>query len=379
MPRRKSDTSVHLFVLPVSVVQPVNLWFNSNILSLAQLTYRHMNRFLFFLTVCICCHQSLTAQKLADKANAFIDLLNDAQKTKALYPFDTAERYRFMYVPLDDRKGISMNELNDAQRDAAFDLLKTSLSEETVKKIHSIMLLDNVLKELEHRKPEDHYRDPGKYFLTIFGIPSAKTIWGWRFEGHHVAFHFSANKKELVAGTPSFLGSNPAIVLAGPQKDEQVLKEETDRGFALLHALSADELKKAIIDSVAPGEIVTAASRKAMIANPAGIKYSELSPANKQLFLQLLTMYIHRYTKLFADNMLKQIQTAGLDNLWFTWAGYTEHVIGKPYYYRIQGPTIIIEYDNSQNNANHIHTVIRDLTNDFGGDMLLQHYKESHN
>ncbi len=89
-------------------------------------------------------------------------------------------------------------------------------------------------------------------------------------------------------------------------------------------------------------------------------------------------MYIHRYTKLFADNMLKQIQTAGLDNLWFTWAGYTEHVIGKPYYYRIQGPTIIIEYDNSQNNANHIHTVIRDLTNDFGGDLLLEHYKESH-
>ena len=337
-----------------------------------------MNRFLCFLAIAIFCNQSLSAQNLADKANAFISTLNDAQKTEALYPFDTAERYRFMYVPLDDRKGISMNELSAAQQAAAMDLLKTSLSEETIKKVKSIMLLDNVLKELEHRKPEDHFRDPGKYFLTIFGIPAAKTIWGWRFEGHHVAFHFSANKKELVSGTPSFLGSNPAIVLAGPQKDEQILKEETDRGFALLHALSADELKKAVIDSTAPNEIVTAASRTAMIAHPAGIKYSELSPANQQLLLQLLGMYIHRYTKLFADNMLKQIQTAGLDNLWFTWAGYQEHAIGHPYYYRIQGPTIIIEYDNSQNNANHIHTVIRDLTNDFGGDVLLQHYKESH-
>ncbi|MEO5594609.1 MAG: DUF3500 domain-containing protein, partial [Chitinophagaceae bacterium] len=198
-----------------------------------------MNRLLIFFVVCIFCTQLLSAQNLVDKANAFIGTLNDAQKTAALYPFDTAERYRFMYVPLEDRKGISMNELNTTQQAAVMDLLKTSLSEETVQKVKSIMLLDNVLKELEHRKPEDHFRDPGKYFLTIFGIPSSKTIWGWRFEGHHVAFHFSADKKELVAGTPSFLGSNPAIVLDGPQKDKQVLKEETDRGFALLHALSA--------------------------------------------------------------------------------------------------------------------------------------------
>jgi len=331
-----------------------------------------------FLLVTNLSYKSLPAQGLADKANAVINILSEEQKTKALYPFDTAERYRFMYVPLEDRKGISMNELNPAQQAAVIDLLKTSLSQETVKKVQDIMQLDLVLKDLEHRKADDHYRDPGKYFLTIFGIPSATTIWGWRFEGHHVAFHFSADKKELVAGTPSFLGSNPATVLAGPQKDKQVLKEETDRGFALLHALSAAELKKAVIDSVAPGEILTAATRKAMIANPAGIRYSELSAANKQLFLQLLNMYVHRYTKLFADNMLKQIQAAGLDNLWFTWAGYTEHVLGKPYYYRIQGPTLIIEYDNSQNNANHIHTVIRDLTNDFGGDMLLEHYRSSH-
>src|ERR1700712_5042352 len=338
-----------------------------------------MLRFLLIITICIYCTKPVTAQDLVGKANTFIAALNDTQKTKALYPFDTAERYRFMYIPLDDRKGISMNELSDAQKTAAFDLLKTSVSEETVKKIQSIMLLDNVLKEMEHRKPEDHFRDPGKYFLTIFGIPSAKTIWGWRFEGHHIAFHFSANKKELVAATPSFLGSNPAIVLQGPQKDENVLKDETDKGFAFLHALSPDELKKAVIDTAAPNEIITAANRKAMIDHPAGLKYSDMSPANKQLMLQLLSLYIHRYTKLFADNMLKQIQTAGLDNLWFTWEGYTEHVLGKPCYYRIQGPTIIIEYDNSQNNANHIHTVIRDLTNDFGGDILLQHYRESHN
>jgi Protein of unknown function (DUF3500) len=333
---------------------------------------------LLFIALCILLIAPARSQDLVGKANGFIKLLNDTQRVKALYPFDTAERYRFMYVPLEDRKGISVNELNPAQRVALMDLLHTCLAEETVKKVSQIMLLDNVLKELEHRKPEDHYRDPGKYFVTIFGIPSATTIWGWRFEGHHVAFHFSANKKQLVAGTPSFLGSNPAIVLDGPEKNKEVLKEETDKGFAFLHALSPDELKKAITDTGAPKEIITEAKRVAMIDHPAGIRYNELSPAHQQMLLQLLGLYIHRYTKLFADDMLKEIQTAGLDKLWFTWAGYTEHVIGHPYYYRIQGPTIIIEYDNTQNNANHIHTVIRDLKNDFGGDMLLEHYRQSH-
>lgn len=337
-----------------------------------------MNRYILILLLAFLFSVPSKSQDLVGKANKFIQLLDTAQRTKTLYPFDTEERYRFKYVPLDDRKGISYNELNTAQRKALMDLLGTCLSKETVKKVNAIMQLELVLKELEQRKPEDHYRDPGKYFVTIFGIPSDKTIWGWRFEGHHVAFHFSADKKQLVAGTPSFLGTNPAIVQSGPQKNTQVLKEETDKGFALLHALSAEEITKAVIDTTAPAEILTEANRKAMIDHPAGIKYTELLPEHQQQLLQLINLYINRYTTLFAGTMLKEIQTAGLDNLWFTWAGNTTPVLGKPYYYRIQGPTIIIEYDNTQNNANHVHTVIRDLKNDFGGDMLLEHYRQNH-
>ena len=337
-----------------------------------------MKQFWLFIVLFCLFSGSMHAQDLISKANAFLHLLDSTQRSKTFYPFDNEERYRFNFVPLDDRKGISVNELNAAQRTALMNLLRTCLSEETVKKVNNIMQLDIILKELEHRKPEDHFRDPGKYFVTIFGIPSARTIWGWRFEGHHVAFHFSADKNRLVSGTPSFLGSNPGIVLSGPQKGEEVLKDETAKGFGLLHALSAEELKKAIIDSVAPREIITGSNRKAMIDHPSGIRYDELSPGNQQLLLQLVNLYVRRYTKLFADDMLKEIQGAGLEKLWFTWAGNTEHVLGKPYYYRIQGPTIIIEYDNTQNNANHVHTVIRDLTNDFGGDLLLEHYKESH-
>ena len=318
------------------------------------------------------------SQNMVAKANAFIGLLDSTQRNKALYPFDTNERYRFKYIPLEDRKGISLVELNVLQEKALMELLSSCLSEQTVKKVKAIMQLDIILKDLEKRKPEDNYRDPLKYFVTIFGIPSSSTIWGWRFEGHHVAFHFSADKKQLVAGTPGFLGSNPAIVQGGDQKGKEVLKEETDKGFALLHALSKEELKKAITDTVAPVEIITGDSRQAMIDHPAGIRYNELSPAHQQQLLQLINLYINRYTRLFANTMLKEIQVAGLDKLWFTWAGYTKPVLGKPYYYRIQGPTIIIEYDNTQNNANHVHTVVRDLKTDFGGDLLLEHYRQSH-
>ena len=178
-----------------------------------------------------------------------------------------------------------------------------------------------------------------------------------------------------MSGTPSFLGSNPGIVLAGPEKGKQVLKDETELGFALLHSLDASQLKKAMISADAPGEIFTSNSRKALISDPQGILYNELTAVQQKNFLQLLSVYIHRYTRFFAMGMMQEIETAGLNKLRFAWAGAQQPGPGNPHYYRIQGPSIIIEYDNTQNNANHVHTVIRDLNNDFGGDELMEHYK----
>ncbi|MGC4036126.1 MAG: DUF3500 domain-containing protein [Chitinophagaceae bacterium] len=310
-------------------------------------------------------------------ANAFLQSLTGEQRAKAQFIFDTEERYNWHFIPKDDRKGISINELNESQRKAAFALLHTTVSDQAFTKATSIMQLDNVLHELENRKPEDHYRDPGKYFFTIFGNPFVDSTWGWRLEGHHVSFNFSFADKKLVGGTPSFLGSNPAIVLAGPEKGKQVLKDETELGFTLLHSLDAAQQSKAIFSKDAPGEIFTAASRKAMIDTPQGILYSDLNEKQKQLFLQLLSLYIHRYTRFFAEGMMHEIETAGLNNLRFAWAGAMQSGPGNPHYYRIQGPTLIIEYDNTQNNANHVHTVIRDLKNDFGGDELMEHYRNS--
>lgn len=305
-------------------------------------------------------------------------MLDAAQKAKALYPFDAEERYNFHFFPKEDRKGIAMDELSAAEKEAALNLMKSCLSESAVKKVQDIMELENVLKALEHRQPDDHYRDPGHYYFTVFGVPGNNTIWGWRLEGHHISFNFSVNENKLVSGTPGFLGANPAIVPDGPQKGKEVLKEETDEAYTLLQSLSNDQLKKAIITTTAPNEIITFVSRKALIEHPAGIRYAELTPRQQQYVLQLVNLYVHRYTRLFADTMLKEIQAAGLDQLWFAWAGDTQPGIGHPHYYRIQGPTIIIEYDNTQNNANHIHTVVRDLQHDFGGDLLLDHYKASH-
>lgn len=315
---------------------------------------------------------------MAVAAENFINTLDINQRSTTLYPFDSEERFNFHYTPINDRKGLPLDKMNETQKNAAINLLKTCLTDGTVKKVKEIIELEKILKVLEKRKPDDNFRDPGKYHLAIFGIPADSTIWGWRFEGHHVSFNFSANDNSLVSGTPGFLGTNPAIVLEGPQKGKEILKEEKEKGFTLLRSLTPDQLKTAIIDSVAPAEIITRNDRKAMIEHPAGLSYSQMTPLQREKLLQLISLYVHRYKKNFADNMLKQIQHAGLDKLIFAWAGHTESGPGHPHYYRIQGPTLIIEYDNTQNNANHVHTVVRDLLHDFGGDMLLEHYKAGH-
>jgi hypothetical protein len=320
---------------------------------------------------------NMNAQSSVNAANFFISLLSKEQKAETVFSFDNDERYNYHFVPI-ERKGISFNEMNENQKQSAFDLLETCLSNETFKKTKEIIQLEEVLKVLEKRNPEDHYRDTGNYHITIFGIPSGQTIWGWRFEGHHISFNFSFLKQTLTAGTPGFMGSNPGIVLSGAKKGLQVLKNETEMGFDLLQSLNDNQLRKTVIDTIAIQEIISFDKRKLNLMKPEGIRYSELSVQQQQKMLQLIRLYVHRYTKLFADDMLKEIQLQGLENLWFAWAGDSKSMRGKGTYYRIQGPTVLIEYDNTQNNANHVHSVIRDLKHDFGGDELLEHYKTDH-
>lgn len=320
------------------------------------------------------CAQQTARENMSSAAQKFLQTLSTAQKQKAQFDFTDDERFHWHYVPM-DRKGIPLRELDTGQREAALALLRLALSDSGYSKALSVVQLENVLREVEGRSVNDDYRHSGKYYFSVFGNPSADKIWGWRFEGHHVAFNFSSKNGKLFSGTPSFLGSNPAIVLAGPEKGKQILKNETEAGLGLLNALDPDQQSKAVIQIKAPSEIITGNSRVAMISDPKGILYSELRPSQQKLLLELLSIYIQRYTKMLAMAMMNDIEKAGLENLRFAWAGEKATGPGHPHYYRIQGPTIIIEYDNTQNNANHVHTVVRDLKNDFGGDELLTHYK----
>jgi hypothetical protein len=318
------------------------------------------------------------AQSMSKIANKFVASLDATQKPLTLFPYDGEERYNFHYFPIDDRKGLPLDKMNADQKKMVMSLLSSCLADNTIKKINDIIELENILKVLENRKADDHFRDPGKYHLAIFGEPGEKNIWGWRFEGHHVSFHFSAENNTLVAGTPGFLGSNPAIVPDGPKKGQEILKDEKVLAVNLLKSFSVEQLKKAIVSAEAPGDIVTRIDRKAMISDPGGIMYTEMTPDQQMQFMGLIQLYISRYKKQFADTLLNEVKNAGVEKLHFAWAGDRETGTGHPHYYRIVGPTIIIEYDNTQNNANHVHTVVRDLLHDYGGDQLLEHYKHGH-
>lgn len=339
-----------------------------------------MNRFTLLMALLSMIALSSPGQKagIVNSASKFISSLNKDQQLKASFSYDDDERYNFHFVPKDNRKGISLNELMPSQKEAAMSLMKSCLSADGYRKTTEIMQLEIILKAVEKRGDSDHYRDPGKYFISIFGIPGKNTVWGWRVEGHHVAFNFSSSQNKLVATTPGFMGSNPAVVQEGPQKGKEILKDETEKGFTLLRSLSKDQMEAVIIDSIAPADIFTFNKRKALIDHDGGLKWSSMNSAQQQNLLNLIQVYVHRYTKLFADEMMKDIQQAGLENLRFSWAGAREPGIGHPHYYRVQGPTIIIEYDNTQNNANHVHAVLRDLKHDFGGDELMEHYRSGH-
>ena len=339
-----------------------------------------MYKFRFLLICSICCMTAnrIVAQSPAAAAKQFISLLDSTQYHVAVYPFDDEERYVYHYFPVNDRKGLPLDRMTTAQRDAAFALVRSCIDGQTEKKIREIIQLEVLLKQIENRAADDHFRDPGKYHFTVFGIPSPKTIWGWRIEGHHVYFNFSAKDNKLVGGSPAFLGSNPAIVQSGPDKGKEVLKEEKETGLALLKLLNADQKKQAIFSDEAPGEIITGIKRDATMENNQGITFASLNPAQQEQMLAIITLYVHRFTKVFASDMLDEIRKAGLANLRFAWAGDQTTGPGHPHYYRIQGPTLIIEYDNTQNNGNHLHTVVRDLKHDFGGDALLEHYRTGH-
>ena len=315
----------------------------------------------------------IAADEMAAAAGKFLDALSPELRVKASFDWKNDERLNWHFIPK-DRKGLTLKEMSADQRKLAHALLQTGLSAHGYGKATNIMSLEPVLFELEGAERKVP-RDAVLYHFSVFGKPEAKGTWGWRVEGHHFSANFTIVKGEFFSSTPSFLGSNPAEVRQGPRKGVRVLSAEEDIARELVKSLDAEQQKAAIIDTKAPDDILTAAKRTVTPLEKQGIEAAKLTAGQRDTLMKLIREYVGRVRPELAKEDLRKIEAAGVDKVQFAWAGGLEK--GVRHYYRVQGPTFLLEYDNTQNNANHVHAVWRDFNGDFGEDILRKHLAET--
>lgn len=312
------------------------------------------------------------AQEMAEAATKFLDSLTPDQRTKAALKFDDKAREDWHYVPRENA-GVEFSEMTANQRMAARTLLRSALSSRGMNKVEEIMLLDAVLREVE--KDSGPRRDPLAYSIAVFGTPEEAGPWGWKIEGHHISLNFTGVADEA-AVTPSFLGANPAEVRQGDRAGVRVMAAAEDIARELLALLNDAQRKAAIIGEKAPGDILAVPGRSLSEIDSMGVEVAAMDQAQRALIERLLQEYAENLRQELADHELERIRAAGIDKIRFAWMGGTKR--GEGHYYRLSGPTFVIEYDNTQNNANHVHTVWRDRTRDFGHDLLKEHYEHGH-
>ncbi len=317
-------------------------------------------------------HAHETAADMAAAASRFLESLTPESRQQATYPLTDEERENWHFVPK-RRNGLPFKQMSPQQQELTKALLRTGLSAHGMARAEAIVSMETVLRELENGAS---WRDPELYFVTIFGTPAKDKSWGWRFEGHHVSFNFTIVDGRHVFFAPSFLGANPAEVRGGPREGERILGEEDDLGRAFVKSLDDTQRAVAVFADRAPRDIITGAKRRVEPLSPIGVAYADLSPAQREKLMELVRLYVGRWRPELVDETLAEIESAGLDRIAFAWAGGFERGIGN--YYRIQGPTFLIEFDNTQNGANHIHTTFREFKDDFGRDLLREHYEEAH-
>ena len=302
-------------------------------------------------------------------AKRLVALFDETQRNQLILPFNSNERTDWSYLP-GRRDGMALGEMTGDQRKAAFALIRSAFSDAGYRKATEVIELEGVLREMERNDS----RDPGRYWFTLFGQPSKSSPWGWRLEGHHLSFNFSSITSELISPTPAFLGAHPATVPFGKHQGLRVLGAEEDLPRALIGSFSSEQKRMAIISTSAPRDIITGTDQTSRLSRFEGIPYIHLTPGQQKSLLAILELYIGNMEKTLADRAWERIRNAGLDALYFAWAGTITP--GGAHYYRIHGPTFVVEYDNTQNNANHIHSVWRDFENDFGEDVLMRHYEQ---
>ena len=366
------------------------------------------------------------AAGMAKAANEFVSSLTTEQRAKAVHPVASPEWTRWNFIPASmfPRNGISFKELNQAQRQRVHDLMKAGLSQSGYTTAASVMQLENVLREMEGPSatagapsapaPQAAappavadqpagtgagargeggqrgggrgagrggdggggapvVRDPELYYLTVFGDPSANGPWGWRLEGHHVSLRFAIdNGRMLVSSTPQFLGANPAEVPYGygPYTGLRVLADQEDAARALLRALDSKEQAIALV-APKPRGFASGTTVKFDPQTPVGLAASQMSSKHRDMLMKLIDIYASIMPPDIAAERMARIKAAGTDKIMFAWSGAIEK--GQQYQYQVQGPTFLIEHNNTQNNGNHIHAVWRDFNGDFGRDVLAEH------
>ena len=317
-----------------------------------------------------------TEKLMQTTAERFLQSLDDAGRAKAQRDFDSKGRQLWHFVPDSNfqntygygRRGLTYNGMNGRQRHLANALLASGLSTEGLTKALSIMSQEEVLRVKENAAPGR--RDTQKYYFTVFGKPGTSGDWGWRVEGHHISLHYTLRNGKLVSAAPTFFGANPHKVDGGYRS----LGAEEDLARHLLKSLNAKQQKAAIVADVAYDDILTHADTRAKLENqPRGLAASEMTTQQRQMLMAVVEQYVGNVPASVAEQRRQVVNATSRSELLFAWAGPVE--AGKGDYYRIQGPKFLIEYDNTQNDANHSHTVWRDFAGDFGRDVLAMHYQ----
>jgi len=319
-----------------------------------------------------------TAQAMAQAASRFVESLNPAQREAATFPFAGDERYIWNYRPT-QRNGLRLMNMTQEQQALALALADTGLSQRASEQARWIMKLDDILRE--HERAEGRvfagWRDAEYYWFSIFGTPGGTAPWGWRAGGHHIGLHFTIVGGDMISSVPCFLGANPSQVRIGEHAGKRALPEEEDLPRALVQSLEGADREKAVFSEIAPADILTDAYRSLdRFILPRGLSYGAMAGEQRDKLVGIIKHYIGRANDEIAGQEWDKVERAGLDGITFAWGGPVQK--GEGHYYAIQGPTFIVEYDNTQNDSNHIHSVWRTFDGDWGEDILSQHYAEAH-
>ncbi|MGZ8515481.1 MAG: DUF3500 domain-containing protein [Candidatus Limnocylindrales bacterium] len=315
---------------------------------------------------------------MAGVVQRWLGTLEPAQRALAQFSFDDAERFAWDYRP-GSRRGVALAEMTPAQRSAAMAIVDVSLSVRGAGEVRAIMALESVLGEIERAAGLGATRrDPERYWFAVFGDSlDDRTPWSWRVGGHHLAIQATVAGGRVIGSAPSFLGANPATVPIGQSAGARALDGEERLARELLAGLSRAQRLVAVVDPAAPPDILSGTGRQTELREvPVGIAYDDLDPTQRDRMERLIRHYLGRADPAVAEPEWDRIRAAGLGPVTFAWAGPSKP--GHGHYYAIRGPRLLIEYDNTQNGANHIHAVWRDPTNDWGEDLLAAHYRVSH-